>query len=47
VIALEAMLEPFCPVATEGGQYHAEVCRLNGCTICESLLIKEVPDATH
>ena len=35
------MLDPFCPVAVEGGQYHAEICRLQGCTICADLMLKK------
>lgn len=44
VIALEARMQPFCPVAMEGGQYREDVCRLSfNCTICRDLLIKEAP----
>lgn len=38
VVALEALLEPFCPVSAEGGVYHPGCC-LPFCTICRDLLI--------
>lgn len=40
VIALEALFEPFCPVAMNGGQYHPGMC-LPSCTICRDLLIRK------
>ena len=40
VIALEAALEPFCPVADAGGVYHPDLC-LPFCSICADLLILE------
>jgi hypothetical protein len=37
MVALEAMLDPFCP-QTGGGMYRPEDC-LPWCTICRDLLI--------
>ena len=39
VVELEAVLEPFCPTAMDGGQYQPARC-LPWCNVCESLLIK-------
>ena len=40
MVELEALLEPFCPVALNGGQYHEAQC-LPWCGVCASLLIKQ------
>ena len=37
IIALEAALDPFCPVASAGGQYRPELC-LPWCSVCRDLL---------
>lgn len=39
VILLASALEPFCPVAENGGQYHAGLC-LPACHVCDDLLLK-------
>lgn len=39
LVALEAMLDPFCPMADDG-EYQPESC-LPWCHICESLLIHQ------
>lgn len=38
IIALEALLEPFCPVSMNGGHYRPDLC-LPWCTCCRDLLI--------
>ncbi len=40
VIELEAALDPFCPVAMNGGVYHPGQC-LPWCTLCKDLLLKK------
>ena len=40
IVAIEAMLDPFCPIATNGGNYLPSQC-LPECHICESLLLKQ------
>ena len=37
IVALEAALDPFCPVAAAGGQYRPELC-LPWCSVCRDLL---------
>ena len=39
VVELEALLEPFCPVADRFGSYHSWDC-LPECHICQDLLLK-------
>lgn len=39
VIALEALTQPFCPVAMAGGQYRPDLC-LPACRLCADLLLR-------
>jgi hypothetical protein len=39
VIELEALTNPFCPIAENGGHYRPEDC-LPFCTICRDLMIQ-------
>jgi hypothetical protein len=41
VIALESLFECFCPVDREGGVYHEDIFRLNGCEVCATLLLQK------
>lgn len=46
IVALEALANPFCPIAENGGHYRPEDC-LPFCDICESLLIKNASVSVH
>ena len=41
VVILESLLEPFCQISTNGGEYHQDICSLHGCHVCADLLLKE------
>lgn len=40
IVALEAFLDPFCPVAANGGEYRPGLC-LPWCTLCRDLLFQQ------
>lgn len=45
LVAVEALLNPFCPVAMDGGMYRPELC-LPWCRICSDLLIRQKENMT-